>query len=331
MKRELRQDLVSGDWVLISTDRGKRPHQFLDKSKLERTPKAGCPFENPKRAGGGKVILSLPSKKNWALQVVPNKYPVLAGDVGEPARERKVGPFLTISGVGRHELIITKDHDKNFSKLTTENAFLLFSAFRSRYNHIAESKGIAYISSYHNWGPRTGASIYHPHYQILGIPIVPQEVGRSLDGAMKYYRKNKRCVHCAQISWESKQKKRIIFQDKNAIAFAPFVSKEPFEMRVFIKKHSPFFEKSSDEELKSVTKVLQTSLKRLERVIKNANYNFFIHTSPVKNKNKYKHYHWHIEVVPRLNISAGFELDTNIQVNSVDPDDAAKLLRNASK
>lgn len=329
MKRELRQDLVSGDWVLISTGRGKRPHQFRDKSRLKRTPKLGCPFENPKRAGGGEIFLSFPNEKNWALQVVPNKFPVVAHSGGKPVKEKRVGPFLTIPGVGHHELVITKGHDRNFPKLTKRDAFFVFKAFRERYLHLLKDKNLAYISNFHNWGPRTGASIYHPHYQILGIPVVPPDVRYSLEGSLRYFKEYKKCVHCAQIAWEKRQKKRLIFEDKYSVAFAPFVSKEPFEMRVFIKKHAPFFEEAGDEELKSATNVLQGALKRLERVVKNVNYNFFIHTAPVKNKNTYKYYHWHVEVVPRLNISAGFELGTNIEVNSFDPDEAASLLRNA--
>ena len=202
-------------------------------------------------------------------------------------------------------------------------------AFRERYNTLRKDTNLEYISNFHNWGPKAGASIYHPHYQILSIPVVPPDVAYSLDGSFKYFKEHKRCVHCTQITWEKKQKKRIITEDKNAIAFAPFVSKEPFEMRVFLKKHSPFFEEASDEDLKSVAKVLQASLRKLEKAVKNVNYNFFIHTAPIKERSKYKHYHWHIEIVPRLNISAGLELDTNIEVNSVDPDEAAKILRNA--
>lgn len=328
-KRELRQDLVSGDWVLVSTGRGKRPHQFKHKSKLKRAPKLGCPFENPKEAGGGGVLLSLPNEKNWTLQVVPNKYPIVVHADGGPVKNRRHGPFLTVPGVGHHEIMITKDHDANFPRLKLKDATLVLKAFRERYNSLKEDENLEYISNFHNWGPRSGASIYHPHYQILGIPVVPPDVAYSLDGSLKYFRKHKKCVHGAQITWERKQKKRIILEDKNVIAFAPFVSKEPFEMRVFVKKHNPFFEESSDEELKSVAKVLQGALKRLETAVKNVNYNFFIHTAPIKKRGVYQHYHWHIEIVPRLNISAGLELGTNIQVNSVDPNEAARLLRNA--
>lgn len=329
MKKEFRKDLVSGDWTLISTDRGKRPHQFRTENKIRRQPKLGCPFEKPERAGDGRLLLALPDEKGWVLKVVPNKYPVVEERNSRIAKHKKIGPFSTAEGIGHHELLITKGHSANFPKLKQADAFLVFKAFRERYHYLSSHKDIAYISNYHNWGPKTGASIYHPHYQILGIPVVPPEVTVSLMGSRRYFKENKKCAHCVQIAWEKKQKKRIVAEDKNAILFTPFVSKEPFEMRVFLKKHTSFFEDTNDEELKSVVGCLHNALNKLEKSIPNISYNFFIHTAPVEKRDTYKHYHWHVEIVPRLNISAGFELGTDIQVNPMDPDDAAKSLRNA--
>ena len=131
--RELRRDLVSGDWVLISTGRGKRPRQFKKSSRIVKSPKLGCPLENPKRAGDGKtILLSLPSEKNWSLQVVPNKFPIVVHAEGKLHKHKKTGPFSTIPGVGHHELMITKDHNKNFPKLNAKEAALVLYAFRER-------------------------------------------------------------------------------------------------------------------------------------------------------------------------------------------------------
>jgi len=326
-KGELRQDLISGDWVLIASARAKRPHQFKEK-KIRRVPKTTCIFENPEKAGGGGLLGSYPKEGPWQIKVVPNKYPAVTHRTKEIIRSKKHGPFLTIPNYGHHELLITRDHDKNFPKLSRENAELVFMAFQDRYRDLAKDKKLANISIYHNWGPRTGASIYHPHYQMLAIPVIPPDVYRSLRGSNKFFRKYKTCVHCRQISWERKQKKRIIYENDNAIVFAPFVSKEPFEMRVFNKQHSPYFEDLSKEDLMYAVDALQNAIKKLEKAIKNVQYNFFIHTAPLKDKSKYKHYHWHIEIFPRMNISAGFELSTALEINPMDPDEAAKLLRN---
>ena len=127
-----------------------------------------------------------------------------------------------------------------------------------------------------------------------------------------------------------KKKKRIIYENKGAIVFAPFVSREPFELRIFPKKHSPYFENTLDIDLSYIADALQFALKRIEKKLDDADYNFFIHTAPLKNKKRYSHYHWHIEVLPKLNISAGFELSTGIEINVVDPDFAANILKHKS-
>ncbi len=328
MKSELRQDLVSGDWVLISPGRGKRPSQFKDTIRRVRSPKKTCIFEDPSKAGGGMVILSMPNNKNWRLQAVPNKYPAVTSEGVWETHEGRRGPFFVLPGYGHHELVITRDHDNNFPKLIRKDATLLFQAFMERYKSMAADSNMSYISIFHNWGPKAGASVYHPHYQILGIPVIPPDIERSLNGSLNYAKKNKDvCVHCTQIEWEKKQGKRVLFENKDAISFAPFVSKEPFEMRVFPKKHRPYFEKTKESELKGIVEILHKTLQRLEKRLGNPDYNFFIHTAPVRNRQEHDHYHWHIEIFPRTNISAGFELGTTIEINPLDPDEAIKYLR----
>lgn len=326
---ELRQDIVSGDWVLVVHRTDRKPKDFKQKKGIKRSLKSTCPFENPRKAGGGNILFIHPNEKNWKLAIVPNKYPVVT-QAGEWALEKKkYGPFRVIPGFGHHELMITRDHDNNFPKLSKNDAFLVFKSFRERYRILSEDNNISYITMFHNWGPRAGASIYHPHYQILAIPVVPPDAKHSLHGSDKYFKKHKKCVHCVQIAWEKKQKTRIICENKDIIVFAPYTSKEPFEMRVFPKKHLPYFEDTTDTQLKAITNGIQHALKKLEKFLGHPGYNVFIHTAPVKDKDKYGHYHWHIEIIPRLNISAGFELSTSIEVNSTDPDIAARLLNNA--
>ena len=129
------------------------------------------------------------------------------------------------------------------------------------------------------------------------------------------------------IDWEKKEKKRLIYENKGAIVFAPFVSQEPFELRVFPKKHLSYFEDTSVKDMEFVVDALQNALIKIERKLKNPHYNFFIHTSPLKNKKTRRHYHWHIEILPKISVSAGFELGTGIEITAVDPDEAAKILK----
>lgn len=331
---ELRQDLVSGDWILIAPGRARKPEEFLEKRKRLKAPKKGCPFENPATAGGGKPIAiytksDIPSatqKDGWRVQIVPNKYPAVIHD-GAIAKLYKKGPYSVIAGVGYHELLITRDHDKNFLEISKEEAVLVFRAFRDRYSTLLDDKEIAYISIFHNWGPKAGASVYHPHYQMIAVPVVPPDVDHSLNGSRRYFEKHKKCVHCVQIAMERKEKKRVIFENEYAIAFAPFVSRYEFEVRIFPKEHLPFFEDTPAYVISCMVETLRHVLRSLKKSLNDPDYNFFIHTAPIKDKLKYKHYHWHIEVQPKINIPAGFELGTGIEINVVDPDMAVRIIK----
>jgi UDPglucose--hexose-1-phosphate uridylyltransferase len=325
-RSELREDPVSGDWILLARGRAKwRGSQaWKHRAPRKRAPVANCPFEQPLETH--KSVLVYEGKGGWQVAVVHNKFPAVMehGACGELTRR---GFYTVAEGVGVHNLILTRDHDRNFPKLPAAQAAQVFEAFRDRYIGIAENPCVAYVSMFHNWGPTAGASVYHPHYQIIAIPVVPPDVMHSLHGSTLFYKKHHRCVHCEMLKHERKERKRIVFENKGAIVFAPFVSREAFELRVFPKRHSPYFENTLDTDLNDVSAALQEALRRLEKKLRDPDYNFFIHTAPLKDKAKYGHYHWHIEVVPKTNIDAGFELETGIEVNTTDPDEAAKILR----
>ncbi len=323
---ELRQDIVSGDWILIAPGRGKRPQQFADQNRRKKVAIRNCPFEDPEKAGGGKAELVEPNSRNWKIQVVPNRYPAVSHN-GVRAVIGRQGPFFVIPGVGHHDLVITRDHNRNFPALSARDAELVLNTFKKRYRMLEKDRYVSYISIFHNWGPKAGASVYHPHYQIIALPVVPPDVGHSLAGSKRYHKGHGVCVHCEIIRWESKEKKRVVYENSGAIAIVPFASREPMEIRVYPKRHSPFFESSTQAEVRAVTEAMQQVLRKLERRLGDPDYNFFIHTAPVRNKNQSRHYHWHVEIQPKLQIEGGFELGTGVEINVVDPDEAARFLK----
>ncbi|MDD5710786.1 MAG: DUF4921 family protein [Candidatus Colwellbacteria bacterium] len=322
---ELRQDLVSGDWILFAP---KRTYSLSRGSAIRKQSRKTCPFEDPRRAGGGKIIASYPEGEliNWRVQVIPNKSPAVQIS-RKIARQRGKGHLRHIEGYGHHEVVITRDHNNNFVRLSEEDANLLFHVLKDRYQAIAHDKNTDFISIFHNWGPKTGASVYHPHYQILSLPVVPPMNQRSLLNSRRYNREYHQCAHCAEIKLAQKSKIRIIHEDELAIAFIPYAPKEPFEFRVSPKAHSPFFEKSTEYEIHSMIKALQFALRHLENKIAGVNYNFYFHTAPVKERSRHAYYHWHIQVVPRLNITAGFELTTGMEINPIFPEEAVSVLK----
>ncbi len=324
---ELRQDLVSGDWVMISPRRAKKgPLSLIKKeSKRKIAPQKNCPFCDPK-INPGKLIACYPQNENWRIKIIQNKYPAVTPSK-KPIRFFKKGPYFVAEARGCHHVVITKDHYKNFAHLNRQDANLLFEVLKNHYLKLAQDPNCAYISIFHNWGPKAGASVYHPHYQIISIPVIPPDVAHSLSGSTHYFKKHKKCVHCEMIKHVKKEKKLIVYENQEFIVFTPFVAREPFELRIFPKKHFPYFENTPSEILNLATDALQKSLSLVEKRLNDPDYNFFLHTASVENKQKYHFYHWHIEMQPKISISAGFELATGVEITVVDPNDAAKILR----
>lgn len=338
---EFRKDLVSGEWVLIASNRIRRPDAPENQLQWEEVHRdiANCPFEDPIAAGNGQPLevyyqgermrWSGEFSGPWTLMVTHNKYPALgSGICGQPIQR---GPFLVQEAHGFHELVIMRDHEKHFAQFTTAQTQEVLQAYQDRFTVISRDECGDYISIFHNHRREAGATIWHSHSQILSTPVVPPEVRRSLGGADRYFQQHQRTVHCALIEWERGQKKRVVFENDRFILFCPFVSKMPYEMRVFPKEHSSRFEKTSHEDLAQCAEVLNAGLCALSGALNDPPYNFYIHTAPVQKDPlvNYDYYHWHIEIVPKIKIDAGFELGTGLSVNPIDPDDAAETLRQA--
>jgi UDPglucose--hexose-1-phosphate uridylyltransferase len=327
---EFRQDIVSGDWVLFSTKRGKRPigEKKTEENKAYKS-KESCPFEDPVKSGQ-EIVWGYPDEKKWKIMVIKNKYPAVNQGVCGPGW--KNGPFNVFDATGVHDVMIFKDHDIHFADFTLEQGIDAIKAYKRRFQEIVSAGGcIDYVMIFHNSGREAGASIYHPHSQIISTPILPPDVSRSFLGSLKFYQDNKKRVYDLIIDWERHEKKRIVYENDHFIAFCPFVSKKPYEIRIFSKESHAHFERMPDELDSELADVLLTSLKKIRKALNNPPFNFFIHTAPVKSSSEKLHefYNWHIEILPKLSISAGFELGTGIDISVVDPDKAAEELREA--
>lgn len=323
---QFRKDPVSGEWIIMAPERAKRPENFKKKRVRPTGDLKSCPFEDLKKTGNWPPILQFPEKGDWRMVVVANKYPALEHKNECPVAV-STGPYESMEGVGYHELLITRDHRKDFGGLPPQDALQVFKMFAKRYAGIDKDSCMAYLSIFGNWGPASGASIAHPHYQMMALPIVPPIVMRSYEGSEKYFKKYKRCIHCELVDFERKAKVRVVDENSSAIAIAPFVSYSPYEVKIFPKGHATCFEHSTDYTWKGVAELLQGVIRKMKRKLNDPDYNFYIHTGPLKNQSRYKHYHWHIEISPRVTLAAGFEFATGIDVNVVSPEMTAKILR----
>lgn len=321
---ELRQDPVSGDWVLLAPIRGAR-HEFKGRIKTKLS-KNKCPFDNLAKFGNLPPVLVYQNnnKDDWFLQIIPNKYPAVGH--GECGLIFKTGIYKSRSGTGFHEIVILRDHDRYLAEYSSLEIKKILTAYRERYLSLAKDKCVEYISIFHNHGKEAGSTVPHLHSQILALPIVPPDVSHSINGSRRYFHESKKCIHCEMLHQEIKEKKRIIYENKDAIVIAPFASRVNFESRIFPKKHSAYFERIKDNELISFAEAMKFVFSGLYRKLKDPAFNFFIHTAPIGKNHDYIHYHWHMEILPKFETTGSVELGTGLNIISVAPEEAAKIL-----
>ncbi|MFZ2193681.1 MAG: DUF4921 family protein [Candidatus Moraniibacteriota bacterium] len=325
---ELRQDLVTGDWVVVSRIRSRRPDEFIKKEEdLIIDDLDGCLFCDPENSGQEKdVLIYNTADGDWSLRVFPNKFPAFSRPSGGRITHKEEGPYFWMDSVGYHEVVVTKDHYNHIGKMEPLAVAEIIDAYQSRYIDLMNKKSVNYIDIFHNHGKTAGAHIIHPHSQLVAIPVISPYVKSELDGAEEYHKQNKHCVYCSMIEWELEQKKRIVFENDDFLLFCPFAARENFEMWLLPKKHKPYFERISEQEKISAGEALHEAVKRLSEKLNNPDFNFYIHTSPCDGKD-YPHFHWHIEILPKIIIWAGFEISTGVEIITISPEDAAEYLR----
>jgi len=256
--------------------------------------------------------------------VFPNKYPAFSRN--QPLKHFEDGPYFGMSGIGYHEVIATRDHFRQIAQLDPLEVAEIIDAYQDRYLALMSKKSVNYIEIFHNHGKEAGASVEHPHSQLMAIPVVSPGISSELAGAEHFYRDTKKCAFCTIAEWELEHKKRIVFENDNFLAFCPFSSRAAFEIWVMPKKHKPYFERITNEEKVDLGEALKSAIASIYSTLRDPAYNFYLHTSPCDGKD-YPHYHWHIEILPHTATWAGFELSTGIEISTIEPEIAAGSLR----
>ncbi len=320
---QLRQDIITGDWVVIATGRSKRPDEFVAhhaEGTLENDP-----FEDPEASGQDPdVLIYRQNDGDWSLRVFPNKFPAFMR--GKMPKALSSGPYKAQVGTGYHEVIVTRDPKRSIAEMEVWRVAELMDAYQERYLALMSKKSVKTIQVFHNHGKEAGASLAHPHSQLMAIPIIPSELTRDLEGAKRYCQAHKLNVFETILEYEKKDGARIVFENEHFVVFCPFASRSAFEMWVVGKRNNPYFERITDEEKYACGEALHNALKALMVGLHNPAYNFYIHTPPADGQD-YHYYRWHIEIIPRTAIWAGFELSTGIEVSTIEPEVAAAFLR----
>lgn len=328
---ELRRDPIIDRWVIITTERGKVHSDFEKIPENSQTANGGCPFcpgnenKTPPEISSFREPGTKRNEKGWWVRVIPNKYPVLR--VEGNLNRRGEGMFDFMDGIGAHEVVIeSPDHTVSFSDMENKQVEEILWTFRDRTIDLKKDKRFEYILVFKNHGAAAGASLIHPHSQIIAMPTVPVRVKQELEGSKNYYEYKERCVFCDIIREETEANIRIVSENEDFICITPFASRFPFETWILPKIHSSVFEDLQKHEVTNLAMILRDINGRMKKTLENPPYNFVIHNSPCRS-GELLHYHWHIEMMPRLMKVAGFEWGTGFYINPTPPEEAAKFLR----
>ena len=326
---QLRKDPIIGRWVIIATERAKRPGDFRVSPDKENIAPDNCLY-----CKGHENMMPLEIFSLRGVRVVPSIEPVLRIE-GELNRHG-LGIYDTMNGIGAHEVVIeTPQHIADTSQLSIGEVEDVISAQIERIKDLKKDNRFKYVLVFKNYGYAAGGSrINHARSKIIATPINPKRVKEELAGATKYFELKERCIFCDIIKQELNEGTRVIAEIDGFLVLSPFAARFPFETWILPKKHSCDFYKLDKDEISKLAVALKVTLCKLSKALNAPPYNYVIHTAPFRNTHKPGYwrtidedYHWHIEIIPRLTHMAGFEWGTGFYINPTPPEEAAKYLR----
>jgi UDPglucose--hexose-1-phosphate uridylyltransferase len=344
---EFRQNPITKNWVLIAPTRGKRPDQYKTYSVMQGIPEVDkkCVFcvgnekLNPEilRVGADGNVIPSPRPSpggrgggvagDWEIRIIPNKFSALQNTAVYRHKEF----YISHSGDGDHEVIITRKHNEPVALQSIAIVELTIRTFIERIKTLSAKPELAYVQIFHNHGRDAGASIVHPHYQLLATPIVPPHIHDEILGCYHYYQNNHSCIYCDIIKEELLVKDRVVHESEHFVVISAYASRSPFETWILPKRHGARFEEMTEEEIRHLSFVLKVTLGQLYTKLSDPPLNFYIHNMPSKQNQHAAHeekaFHWHLTIFPRITIWAGFEYATGIPVNPISPEVSTKFLK----
>lgn len=319
---QLRLDPLTGRWTVIAGERAQRPSDFLPRRlPVEDDPVRPCPFCP---GGEGEELAALESygpDGRWEVRVVPNLYPAFSGS--DPMVVSHLGPVYTQAPAsGIHEvLVISPDHGSSWADLTEAQSALVMEALRDRMAEHSKTQGLRYSQAVVNCGREAGASIEHPHGQILSMPFIPGEAANELAGFARF---QGNCLLCAVVEAEHESRHRVVYADDRVSIICPFWSGTPYEMLLVPHGHEPHLHDSSDADLAAMGRSVRHALAALRTRLGDVAYNLMFHSAPFRGN---ADFHWHVHLMPKVSTRGGFEMGSGVLINVVPPERAADDLR----
>ncbi len=330
---QLRKDPIIGRWIIIATERAKRPKDFKHQEQLPALSEE-CPFcPGNEHLAPAEVYSLRDNEGNWRVRVVVSKAPFLADE--SKFWKKGKGPYDLMSGIGYHEIVVeTPRHVANMADLSPEEIKDVFLVYCARVKEIEKDKHIKYVLAFKNYGNEAGnESVAHSRSQLIATPVNLKRVKEELEGAKFYFDYHERCIFCDIIRQEEASGERIVLDEEGFVAFVPFAPRFPFEVWILPKEHSPDFYCGPEEQYYALGKVMKKILSKIKVLLGDPAYNYVIHSAPFRRpypgywSTIDEDFHWHIEITPRLTQVAGFEWGTGFYICPSLPEEAARFLR----
>lgn len=326
---EIRHNPLNKEWVIIATERAKRPHELAgrieERKKLPRYAE-NCPFCPGNEHMAPPPTMEIQREAKWQVRVVPNKFAALTTE--GPLYRRTEGLKRTVSGVGIHEVIVeTPDHHLTTALLNEDDVELILQCYHERYLVISRDPRVELITIFKNHGSSAGTSLEHPHSQLMATPIISPEIRRRMEDAMSYYDDEGRCLFCKVMEEELADRIRIIEETECFVAFIPYASLSPFALWIFPRRHMASYGQIHPEEISDLARILQSVLAKIYYGLGDPDFNYILRSAPSENRYS-RYYHWYLSLIPRLTKVAGFELGSGMHINVTMPEENAEFLRN---
>ena len=314
----LRLNPLTGRWITVVAGRAERPSDFAPRvAQVEADPSRPCPFCPGAEDATPPALETYNGEGDgWLVRVVPNKYPAFSGN--EPLTVTNEGPvFISAPASGIHEvLVLSPEHSISFADLDDRAAALVMSAIRDRMEEPASHPVVRYTQAIVNHGREAGASLAHPHAQLLGMPFVP---GAILEEEAGFGRFEGNCLLCATAEAELGDDTRVVLDAERVVVVCPYWSGTPYEMLVIPKQHGAHLTATPAADVTATGLLLRQQLGDIS-------YNLVFHTAPFRHD---RQFHWHVHIWPKLVSVAGFERGTGVMINITPPEFAASQLRHS--
>ncbi len=329
---ELRYAFLEDTWVLLAPTRGGRPHDFPKTATTATSPDT-CPFEpgrehlTPPEVFALRPPGSRPNGPGWRVRVVPNKFPAVQPEGrGSPFHDDL---YRAMPGVGYHEVIIdTPDHHHHAFSWSIDDWTLWLQVVQQRMQALGRDPRIRYVQVFKNHGRASGASLAHPHTQVLALPVFEGPVARRWQQMAAFYRARGRCYLCQVLEHEIHEGRRVVYENRDYLVYCPFAPRFAYEMRIVPKGHNPDVLPMDEAARITLAEALYQAFQRLHRLLGDPPFNLILHSAPPAQAGDMAAFgHGYLEILPRLGTQAGLELGTGYAVNAVPPETAAAQLR----